>query len=126
MVPRNPEERKQNLSLDFLLCSLRFILILFALKAYQGTVRSYTMATAITFPDQLLPKLKKAVKKEGFSKPKDFVYRLIEEKLLEIEEQERIIDITNRVRAALETKGIGEERTFADFEKYAFRHSIIA
>ncbi len=74
------------------------------------------MATSITIPDQLLPKIKKAAKKEGFSKPEDFVYRLIEEKLLELEEQEKI---TDRIPAALEAKGISEEQTFADFEKFS-------
>ncbi len=79
------------------------------------------MATAITLPDQLLLKVKKAAQKEGFSKPEDFVFRLIEEKLLELEEQEKIIEITDRVRAALESKGISEEQSLADFEKFRQR-----
>jgi uncharacterized protein YcaQ len=65
-----------------------------------------------------MPKLSKAAKKKGFDKPEDFVYRLIEEKLLELEEQEKIIEITDKVRAALEAKGISEEETLADFEKF--------
>ncbi len=76
------------------------------------------MATAIRIPDQLIPRISEAAKKKGFAKPEDFVARLIEEKLLELEEQEKIFAITDRVRAALEAKGISEEETLADFEKF--------
>jgi metal-responsive CopG/Arc/MetJ family transcriptional regulator len=79
------------------------------------------MATAITIPDQLMPKITKAAQKKGFDKPDDFVTRLIEEKLLELEEQEKIIEITDKVRTALEAKGISEEETLADFEKFRQR-----
>jgi metal-responsive CopG/Arc/MetJ family transcriptional regulator len=79
------------------------------------------MATAISIPDQLVPKISEAAKKKGFTKPDDFVARLIEEKLLELEEQEKIFAITDKVRAALEAKGISEEETLADFEKFRQR-----
>lgn len=79
------------------------------------------MATAISIPDQLVPKISEAAKKKGFAKPDDFVARLIEEKLLELEEQEKIFAITDKVRAALEAKGISEEETLADFEKFRQR-----
>jgi metal-responsive CopG/Arc/MetJ family transcriptional regulator len=75
------------------------------------------MATAISIPDRLMPKISEAAKKKGFDKPEDFVYRLIEEKLLELEEQEKVLAITDKVRVALEMKGISEEETLADFEK---------
>lgn len=81
------------------------------------------MATAIRIPDQLMPRISEAAKKNGFKKPEDFIHRLIEEKLLELEEKEKTLEITDRVRAALEAKGISEEDTFADFEE--FRHRFL-
>jgi len=41
--------------------------------------------------------------------------------LLELEEKERIFEITDRVRSALEAKEISEEETLADFEKFRER-----
>jgi len=79
------------------------------------------MTTTISIPDQLLPKISAAAKKKGYTQPDDFVARLIEEKLLELEEQEKIFAITDRVRTALEAKGISEEETLADFEKFRER-----
>ncbi|MGH7594949.1 MAG: hypothetical protein ACREOI_01305 [bacterium] len=79
------------------------------------------MSTAISIPGTLMPKISAAAKKKGFDKPDEFVYRIIEEKLLELEEQEKIFEITDRVRAALEAKGISEEDTLADFEKFRQR-----
>lgn len=79
------------------------------------------MATAISIPDQLVPKISEAAKKKGFAKAEDFVTRLIEEKLLELEEQEKIFAITDKVRTTLEAKGISEEETLADFEKFRRR-----
>jgi metal-responsive CopG/Arc/MetJ family transcriptional regulator len=79
------------------------------------------MATAISIPDQLISKISEAAKKKGFAKPEDFVTRLIEEKLLELEEKEKIIAITDKVRAALEAKGISEEETSAKFEQFRQR-----
>jgi hypothetical protein len=38
--------------------------------------------------------------------------------LLELEEREKVFEITDRVRAVLEAKGISEEETLADFEKF--------
>ncbi len=76
------------------------------------------MATAISIPDQLFPRIFAAAKKKGFAKPDDFAAHLIEEKLLEMEEQEKIFAITDKVRTALEAKGISEEETLADFEKF--------
>jgi len=76
------------------------------------------MATVISIPDKLLPKISKAAKREGFKKPGDFVTHVLEEKLFELEEKEKIFEITDRVGAALEAKGISEEDTLADFEKF--------
>lgn len=79
------------------------------------------MTMVINIPDKLIPRISEIAKKKGFSKTDDFIASLIEEKLLEIEEQERIFEITNRVRNALEAKGISEEATLADFEKFRER-----
>lgn len=79
------------------------------------------MAISISIPDTLMPKISTAAKKKGFAKPEDFVYRIIEEKLLELEEQEKIFEITDKVRAGLEVKGISEEETLADFEEFRQR-----
>jgi metal-responsive CopG/Arc/MetJ family transcriptional regulator len=76
------------------------------------------MAKVISIPDQLIPRISKAAKKKGFAKPEDFVAFLIEEKLLELEEQEKIFEITDRVRAGLEAKGVSEEKILADFDKF--------
>lgn len=79
------------------------------------------MTTAIRIPDQLISRISEAAKKKGFAKPDDFVARIVEEKLLELEEQEKIFATTDKVRAALEAKGISEEETLADFEKFRQR-----
>ena len=79
------------------------------------------MATAIQIPDQLIPRISEAARKEGFAKPEEFVMHLIEEKLLELEEQEKVFEITGKVRAALEAKGTSEEETLAAFEKFRER-----
>jgi len=72
----------------------------------------------IRIPDRLAQRISVAATKKGFDKPDDFVARIIEEKLLEIEEREKIFATTDKVRAALEAKGISEEETLADFEKF--------
>lgn len=79
------------------------------------------MATAISIPDQLLSRIFAAARKKGFVQPDDFAAHLIEEKLLELEAQEKIFAVTDKVRAALEAKGISEEETLADFEKFRER-----
>lgn len=79
------------------------------------------MTMAISIPDQLVPRISEAAKKKGFTKADDFVTRLIEEKLLELEEQEKIFAITDQVRDRLEAQGISEEQTLADFEKFRER-----
>jgi uncharacterized protein YcaQ len=76
------------------------------------------MATAIHVPDQLIPRISEAAKRKGFDKPDDFVVRIIEEKLCELEELEGILATTDKVRVALVAKGISEEETLADFEKF--------
>ena len=45
----------------------------------------------------------------------------IKAKSLTPEEKEKIIAITEKVRAAYEAKGISEEETLADFEKFRDR-----
>ena len=76
------------------------------------------MATAVRIPDRLVEKITEAAKKEGFDKPDEFIARIIEEKLLELQEKEKVFAITDRVRAALEAKGITEEKSLTDFEKF--------
>lgn len=79
------------------------------------------MATVISIPDKLLPKISEAAKSLGFDKADDFVARVMEEKLLELEEKRKFFEISDRVCAALETKGISEEEVLADFEKFRER-----
>lgn len=79
------------------------------------------MTTAIQIPYHLISRISEVARKMGFDKPDDFVARVVEEKLLEIEEQEKIFEITDKVRAALEAKGISEEETLADFERFRQR-----
>lgn len=79
------------------------------------------MITAYSIPEQLIPKISEAARKKGFTKPEDFLTRIIEEKLLELEEKEKIMAISEKVRTALEAKGISEEETLADFEKFRQR-----
>ena len=54
------------------------------------------MATAIRIPDRLIRRISEAAKKKGFAKPDDFVARIIEEKLFELEEQEKIFACRNK------------------------------
>lgn len=79
------------------------------------------MTMAINIPDQLVSKISEAAKKRGFTKADDFVTRLIEEKLVELEEQESIFAVTDQVRARLKAQGISEEQTLADFERFRER-----
>ncbi|GEM_PF-1706672 len=79
------------------------------------------MTTAYSIPEQLIPKISAAAKKKGFAKPEDFLTRIIEEKLLELEEREKIFAIIEKVRAAYEAKGISEEESLAKFEKFRDR-----
>jgi len=76
------------------------------------------MISTYSIPERLIPKISEAAKKEGFAKLEDFLTRLIEKKLLELEEREKIFAIAAKVRAAYEAKGISEEETLADFEKF--------
>lgn len=75
------------------------------------------MATAIAIPDQLFPRIFAAAKKKDFTQADKFAAHLIAEKLFEMEEQEKIFANTDKVRTALEAKGISEEETLADFER---------
>jgi uncharacterized protein YcaQ len=75
----------------------------------------------INISEQLVPKILEAAKKKGFAKLDDFVTRLIEEKLSELEAKEKIFAIAEKVRTAYEAKGISEEETLADFEKFRER-----
>ena len=79
------------------------------------------MTIAISIPDELIPKISAAAKKKGFNKPEDFITRLVVEKLLELEKREKIFEITDRVGATLQAKGISEEETLADFEQFRER-----
>lgn len=79
------------------------------------------MATMISIPDKLILKISHAAAKEGFDKPQKFVARILEEKLLELEDKQKIFEITERVRTALEEKGLSEEATLADFERFRER-----
>lgn len=79
------------------------------------------MATAISIPDRLVSRISAAAKKKGFAKPEDFVARVIEEKLLEFEEHEKILAITDKVRVGLEAQGISEEDTLSEFESFRRR-----
>jgi len=79
------------------------------------------MTTAYYIPERLFPKFSEAAKKIGFAKPEDFLTRIIEEKLLELEEREKVFAITDKVRAAYEAKGISEEESLAKFEKFRDR-----
>ena len=79
------------------------------------------MTAAYSIPEQLIPKISAAARKKGFAKPEDFLTRIIEEKLLELEEREKVFAITEKVRAALEARGISEEESLAKFEKFRER-----
>lgn len=75
------------------------------------------MITAYSIPEQLIPKISEAARKKGFTKPEDFLTRIIEEKLLEMEEREKVFAVIEKIRAAYEAKGISEEESLAKFEK---------
>jgi len=79
------------------------------------------MPMVINISDQLMAEISEAAKKQGFDKLDDFVIRLIEERLSELEAKEKSFAITEKIRTALEAKGISEEETLADFEKFRDR-----
>lgn len=72
----------------------------------------------IALPDMLIPKISQAAKDEGFDKVDDFVAQTLEEKLRALEHKRKFFEVSDRVRAALEKKGISEEEILADFEKF--------
>lgn len=72
------------------------------------------MERAISLPEKLVYKISEVAKKEGFDKPEDFVIRVLEEKLLELEEKEKIFEISDQVCTALEAKAITEKETLSE------------
>ena len=76
------------------------------------------MATAISLPDDLFLKVSETARQEGFDGAEDFIACVIEEKLQALEEKRKVFEITERVRIGLERKGISEEMTIADFERF--------
>jgi hypothetical protein len=79
------------------------------------------MATTITIPDKIVPKIWEAAQREGYKKADDFVLHLIEEKLLEIADRMKLIEITDRVRDGLVLKDISENEILEDFERFRER-----
>ncbi|MBI5473160.1 MAG: hypothetical protein HY961_12525 [Ignavibacteriae bacterium] len=79
------------------------------------------MATSMDIPSDLISRITEVAKRKGIL-PEDFLARIVEEKLIELEEQETVFAITDKVRRSLESKGISEARTLADFAE--FRHLL--
>ncbi len=79
------------------------------------------MTATYSIPERLVFKISAAARKKGFTKPEDFLTQIIEEKLLEMEEREKVFAITEKVRAAYEAKGVSEEESLAKFESFRER-----
>lgn len=73
------------------------------------------MTMTIALPDMLIPKISQAAKDEGFDKIDDFVAQALEEKLRTLENKRKFFEVTDKVRDALEKKGLSEEEILADF-----------
>ena len=79
------------------------------------------MSTTITSPKNLEQKVFDAAKIEGYKKTEDFILQIIEDKLTEISDKYKIIQITNMVRDGLASKGVQEEDIIEDFEKFRYK-----
>ena len=74
------------------------------------------MSTTITIPETLEKRIWDAAQQEGYYRTEDYIFHIIEEKLLDISDKLKIIQITNRVRNGLAAKGISEKNVIKDFE----------
>ena len=76
------------------------------------------METTIKLPEKLIPQIEKAAQYEGYHETEVYILHIIQEKLSELSNRMRIIEITDRVRDSLEKKGISEEALQKEFDRY--------
>ena len=76
------------------------------------------METIIKLPETLMPQIEQAAQYEGYQETEDYILHIIQEKLIELSNQMRIIEITDRVRDSMEQKGISEEDLQEEFNSY--------
>lgn len=62
------------------------------------------MTSTYSIPERLISKISEVAKKEGFAKPEDFLTRLIEQKLLDLEVREKVLAITEKSTPRMKPK----------------------
>ena len=76
------------------------------------------METIIKIPEKLIPQIEEAAQYEGYSESESYILHLIQEKLTELSNRMRIIEITDRVRDSLEHQGISEKVLQEEFNSF--------
>ncbi len=76
------------------------------------------METIIKLPETLMPQIEQAAQYEGYHVTEDYILHIIQEKLIELSNRMRIIEITDRVKDSMEKKGISEEDLQDEFDRF--------
>ena len=79
------------------------------------------MEAIIKLPETLIPQIEQAAKYEGYHETEGYILHIIQEKLIELSNRVRIIEITDRVSDRLKKTGIPEEEIQKDFDKFRNR-----
>lgn len=74
------------------------------------------METTIKIPEKLIPQIKEAAQFEGYHETEGYILHIIQEKLTELSNRMRIIEITDNVKNSLQDKGISEENLQTEFD----------
>jgi len=76
------------------------------------------METTIKIPEKLIPQIEEAAEYEGYNETEVYILHIIQDKLTELSNQMRIIEIADRVSDRLKKAGIPEEEIQAEFNKF--------
>jgi len=76
------------------------------------------METTIKIPEKLIPQIEEAAQYEGYNETEGYILHIIQEKLTELSNWMRIMEITDRVRDSLEDKGISGEDLQEEFDRF--------
>lgn len=76
------------------------------------------METIIKLPETLMPQIEQAAQYEGYHETEGYILHIIQEKLIELSNRMRIIEITDRVRDSMEKKRISEEDLQEEFDRF--------
>ncbi len=76
------------------------------------------MEAIIKLPETLIPQIEQAAQYEGYHETESYILHIIQERLIELSNRMRIIEITDRVRDSLEKKGISEDDLQEEFDSF--------